>query len=375
MADIDRILIVGGGIAGLTLATALYQRGFKAELVEQSTAWDATGGGIMVHANGMRMLRAIGIGAAVEQAGACVRRWTFCDEQGEALFESDLHALWGDVGPCIGVERTKLQQALVGGAAGAPCRLGTSVLSLIEDDCGVAIGFSDGSVDTYDLVIGADGISSTTRALALSTSPPTYTGHMAWRSVAPVQPHGLNGLQFHLGDGCFFGLCPLGNGRTYGFGNVAEPRFYDAVEGRLERLRNRFATFGRPVLDYLDALERDEQVHCAPIEWVELDAWRTGRVVLIGDAAHASSPMMGQGGCMAMEDACVLAETLCAEPTIESALTSYVSRRRPRINWVQQESSAVAESLRLPPGIRNTGLRQRGDEMFRRRFAPLVTMP
>jgi 2-polyprenyl-6-methoxyphenol hydroxylase-like FAD-dependent oxidoreductase len=100
----------------------------------------------------------------------------------------------------------------------------------------------------------------------------------------------LTGLQFHLGDGCFFGLCPVANGQTYGFGNVTEPRFHDAVQGRLARLRERFAVFGEPAREYLAAVESDEQIHTSAVEWVEQEAWQSGRVVLIGDAAHAPLP-------------------------------------------------------------------------------------
>ena len=375
MANVERILIVGGGIAGLTLASALHQQGFKAELVERSTAWHAVGAGIAVQANGMRMLHALGMGAAVEHAGTVVRRWSFCDQQGEVLCETDLEALWGGVGPCIGIERTKLQQVLLSGAAAVPCRLGTSIISLIQDSHRVSVRFSDGSAGEYDLVVGADGISSTVRRLTLSTAPPAYLGQMVWRSLAPIRPRGLTTLQFLLGDGCFFGLCPTGDGHTYGFGNFTEPRFHDALPGRLERLRNRFAAFGGLVREYLASLERDEHVHCSAIEWVDVDEWHTGRVVLIGDAAHASSPMMGQGGCLAMEDAYVLAEVLHSAATLDSALSNYVDRRRPRVKWVQQQSSAAAESFRLPPATRNAALRERGDEVLQHRFKPLIAAP
>ncbi len=127
--------------------------------------------------------------------------------------------------------------------------------------------------------------------------------------------------------------------------------------------------------EYLGSLERDEQVHCSAMEWVDVDEWYIGRVVLIGDAAHASSPLMGQGGCMAMEDAWVLAEVLRSAPTVESALSNYVRRRKPRVKWVQQQSIAVAESFRMPPAIRNAALRERGDQMMQSRFGPLVLAP
>jgi FAD-dependent urate hydroxylase len=375
MADVETVLIVGGGIAGLTLGRALHRQGFTVELVERSPVWRAEGGGIAVQPNGMRMLRAFGLDAAVERAGARIRRWRFCDQAGEILSENDLAALWGDVGPFIGIERIRLQQALVAAVEGVPCRLSTWVRSLTQHDDRVSVAFSDGSSGTYDLVVGADGISSTVRALTLSTTPPAYTGAMAWRSVAPIRPRGLTTLQFHLGEGCFFGLCPVGDGRTYGFGNITEPRVEEPMAGRLDRLRRHFANFAGIVQDYLAALSRDEQIHCGPVDWVALENWHVGRVVLIGDAAHASSPMMGQGGCMAMEDACVLAESLRRDTTVAEALGSYVARRRPRVSWVHQESDAVAQGFRLPPAVRNTALRQHGDQMFQRRFARLVAAP
>jgi 2-polyprenyl-6-methoxyphenol hydroxylase-like FAD-dependent oxidoreductase len=243
MAEVETVLIVGGGVAGLTLSRALHRQGFTVELVERGTVWRAEGGGIAVQPNGMRMLRAFGLDTPVERAGARLRRWHFCDQTGEILSETDLAAFWGDVGSFIGIERTRLQQALVAGVEGVPCRLGTSIRSLTQHDDSVSVAFSDGSSGAYDLVVGADGISSIVRTLTMSTTPPAYTGAMAWRSVAPIWPRGLTSLQFHLGDGCFFGLCPVGDGRTYGFGNITEPRTHEPIAGRLDRLRRRFAGF------------------------------------------------------------------------------------------------------------------------------------
>lgn len=375
MAHVKQILVVGGGIAGLTVATALHQQGFEVELVERSTAWHATGAGIMLHANGMRMLRALGLGAAVEQAGAVVRRWGFFDQQGEVLCDTDLEEIWGVVGPCIGIARPRLQHVLVAGAAAVPCRLGTAVTSLTQDEHRVSVGFSDGEARVYDLVVGADGISSTVRRLTMGLVSPGYTGTMVWRSLAPIRPQGVDNFTFMLGEGCFFGLVPMGDGHTYSFAGVAGPRFHDPLEGRLERVRKRFAGFGGPAPEYLAALSCDEQLYCAPIEWVELDQWHSGRVVLIGDAAHAGSPMMGQGGCMAMEDAFVLAEVLCTADSVECALDTYVARRRPRADWVQQHSRTLGESVLLPPSIRNAAFRQRGDQGMHDRFGPLKSSP
>ena len=186
MAHVERILIIGGGIAGLTLAIALRQHGFTAELIERSTSWHAIGAGLAVQPNGIRILRALGMGAAIEHAGTIIRHWDFCDQQGEVLCETDVAELWREVGPFIGIARTELQHVLLAGAAAVPSRLGTSVTSLTQDEHRVSVGFSDGSAGEYDLVVGADGIASTVRQLTLSAAPLVYAWQMAWRSLAPA---------------------------------------------------------------------------------------------------------------------------------------------------------------------------------------------
>jgi 2-polyprenyl-6-methoxyphenol hydroxylase-like FAD-dependent oxidoreductase len=375
MTKLGRILIAGGGIAGLTAAAALNQRGFAPELVERSPVWQALGAGISIQPNAMRVLRALGIAAAVEQAGALHRRFAFRTQHGETLCTVDLAALWGDADPGVGIERAKLQEVLLRAVDGVPCRLGTWITSLHETRHHVSVALSDGTAGHYDLVIGADGIASGLRELALGGIRPAYCGQMAWRSLAPICPVAPDEIQFWLGNGCFFGLCALGGERCYGFGNVAGPWHHDPEDGRLARLRDRFAAFGAPVRDYLASLDNASQIHCSAIEWLELDCWHSGRCVLIGDAAHASSPMMGQGGCLAIEDGFVLAELLSSSETVATALDAYIRRRRPRVDWVQQQSRAVGEGLYLPPLVRDSVLRERGAEMFCERYRPLVAPP
>ena len=232
----------------------------------------------------------------------------------------------------------------------------------------------DSSTGEYDLVVGADGIHSAVREFLFGKREPHYGGQMVWRSLAPISPPRSDSIQFWLGDGCFFGFCPVGSG-TYGFANVATARFHDSEHGRLQRLRRRFAGFGGFVQDYLAALPSDDAIHCGPIEWLQLEQWHRGRVVLIGDAAHASSPMMGQGGSMALEDTLVMAELLHDTRQVQTAMEAFVARRLARVGWVQHQSRAAGEIFGAPPAVRNVALRQNGEAAFYRRFRPLTSPP
>jgi 2-polyprenyl-6-methoxyphenol hydroxylase-like FAD-dependent oxidoreductase len=374
VAEARQILIVGGGIGGLSLAVALHRQGYAPELIERASSWQAIGAGIVLHANGVRALRLLSMGAAVDRIGAPLPRWGFFDERAEPLCHTDLEKLWGEVGPCLGTERIRLQEAMVTAAA-VPARLGVALTSLDQDGTQVTAGFSDGTSRAYDLVVGADGIYSTVRRLIGISGGPDYAGVVAWRNVIPARPDGVNELMVLLGDGCFLGVVPVGDAHTYTFGAIVTEPIHDPLPGRLERFRDRFGAFGGPVPDCLAALESDEQLHFGPIEWVDLDSWHAGRAVLIGDAAHAAPPHMGEGGSMAIEDALVLAEVLRDTRTVEDALDAYEARRRPRVGWVQEQSRAAAKAWILPPEARNAVLRERGDQMLQDRYRPLIELP
>jgi len=368
-----RVLIVGGGIAGLSLNLALRDSPWHVDLVERDTGQNRSGAGLAVQPNAMRALRRLGASAAVERAGAVIDRFGYRDQRGARLCDIDLGDVWSEVGPFIGITRGALHNALRAGPD--RCRFGTSVTSVTQQDGRVSVSFDDATAAEYDLVVGADGVNSDVRRLAVGGPAPAYGGQMAWRSLAPVSPGSLDGVQFWLGAGRFFGLCPAGEGTTYGFGNLTCPRLHEPTAGRIGRLRERFAGFGAPVQEYLAAVPRDADIHCSPIEWLPGTAWYSGRVALIGDAAHAMSPMMGQGGCMAIEDALVLADELGRAPDIPAALAAYAQRRRPRVDWVREQSQALTELVQLPARIRDRALRDRGTCAFHDRYHPLTAPP
>lgn len=375
MAAVRHVLIVGGGIAGMTLAAALQRRGIAADVIEKAPGWESIGAGIAVQPNGMRALRTAGLDDLVVSAGRVLERWWFRSSAGDILTDVELGAAWQGIAPFVGIARHRLQDALVAGVQGVPVRLGTSLTRIEQEPDSVIVTLSDGTSKGYDLVVGADGISSKVRALALEVIEPQYLGALAWRALAPVGLEGPPRVEFWLGDGCFFGLCSTAESETYGFGNVTQDRSHDPLRGRLERLRERFKDFGHGVRVFLEHLEHDDQIHCSAIEWVDNHRWHNGRVVLIGDAAHASSPMMGQGGCLAMEDAVVLAEELSSHPDLNEALDSYALRRHPRVRWVQDQSRRLGETFRMPIAERDAALRTRGKAMFYERYAPLIPEP
>jgi 2-polyprenyl-6-methoxyphenol hydroxylase-like FAD-dependent oxidoreductase len=371
----ERILIVGGGIAGLTVAIALRRRGFAPELVERAASWRAFGKGIVIQPNAMRQLRNLDVASQLEAAGAAIRRFQYLSETGEVLSEIDLTELWS-ADSAVAIERGELQNALLRSVDRQRCRLGVAVTSLSLRESTVSVGFSDGRSTDYDLAIGADGIGSTVRALAIGSTASRYCGQAAWRALAPIRRRGADEIQFWLGDGFFFTTYPVGAEHTYGCAYIAEEvNGHAPVEGRLARIRDRFAAFGEPVRALLDSLTSDEEIHCSAVESLELPEWRRGRVLLIGDAAHASSPMMGQGGCMAVEDAAVLAELLETSPSIDAALDAFSPRRRPRVDWVQAQSDALARTALVGPAARDAIIRERGAQAFRDRFAPLLVAP
>ncbi len=366
MVTVPRILVVGGGIAGLSTAIALRQRGFTPELVEAHPGPSAEGAAITLHGNGVRALRALGVGPALDAAAAVVPRWACHDRRGDLLCQTDLTALWDGVAPCLGITRTLLMGILLSGAADVPLRFGRAVTGLRQDDRKVRVAFADGSCGDYDLVVGADGIGSTVRRLAVSDVAPTPTPTVGWRAVVAGRPVGVEHLVLLLGEGCFLGLVPVGGGHTYGFAGtgVGQKPFPHA-----------FAGFGGPAPDFLARLDATIPPHVAPVGCVTLDRWHDRRVVLVGDAAHATYPHMGQGGSLAVEDALVLADELARGETLSAALHAHARRRRPRVAGVHEHSRRAAAAWMLPAAARDAALRGSGDRLLQERYRPLRDLP
>lgn len=363
-----RVLVVGAGVAGLAAARELARAGFSAELVERQAAWDQTGTGIYLPGNAVRALRALGLERAVSEGGVAIARQRVSDHRGRLLLEIDLAELWVGVGPCLALARADLHAVLLDGARGVPLRMGADVRGLCELDGVVSVEFGDGTVGEYDLVIGADGVHSTLRRLAFgddATAQPV--GQVGWRFVTDCPPE-ITTWSVMLGRRTAFLTIPIGNGRVYCYCDVISPAGEDGPEqpGPL------FSGYAHPVPELRDALAQPDLVHRSTIEEVALDSWVRGRVALIGDAAHATSPNMAEGAAMALEDALVLAECLHRHMAIPAALSDFEGRRRPRTNWVRAQTHRRDRTRHSPPVVRNLVLRAFGRRIFHSNYRPLL---
>jgi FAD-dependent urate hydroxylase len=371
LSEPPSVLIVGAGIAGLALGRALRARGISAEIIERTTAWTPAGTGIYLPANGVRALQSLGIGDAVTSRSVRMTYQRILDNRGRLLAEVDLDAVWGAVGPCVGMRRADLHSMLLDGAHGVPLRLGTTVTALTESHDAVTVVFDDGVQREYDVVVGADGVHSTIRRLAFGSTPPNYVGQVSWRFLSE-HTHGITNWTVMLDRRRAFLTVPVPGG-LYCYADLTCERIERASD--LTPLRSLFLDFAAPMDAILDRLVNTDAVHFAPIEEVTVEPGVTGRIVLIGDAAHATSPNMAQGACMALEDALVLSEMLASGGRVADQLLAFSERRRARIRWVQQRTHRRDRVRSLPASLRNIALRSAAARMYRNDYQPLFSEP
>jgi 2-polyprenyl-6-methoxyphenol hydroxylase-like FAD-dependent oxidoreductase len=363
-----RLLVVGAGVAGLAAARKLTSAGFSAEVVERQPAWDEAGTGIYLPGNAFRALRALGLDQAVSERAFVIPRQRVSDHRGRLLFEVELAELWDGVGPCLALARADLHAVLLEGARDVPLRIGADVRGLRDLDEVVSVEFGDGTVGEYDLVIGADGIHSTVRRLAFgSDATASPVGQVGWRFVSACPPE-LTTWSVMLGHRTAFLMIPIGNNRVYCYCDVVSRAGEDWHEGP-GRL---FSGYAGPVPQLSDAVAEPGLAHRSTIEEVSLASWVRGRVVLIGDAAHATSPNMAEGAAMALEDALVLAECLRRHEAMPAALTHFEARRRPRTDWVRAQTHRRDRTRYSPTAVRNLVLRAFGRRIFRSNYRPLL---
>ncbi len=371
-----RILIVGGGIGGLTLAAALQQRGMVALVVERAPKFAPVGAGIVLGVNAMKVMAQIGVAGAIAARGVEVGMARIADFRGRTLTALDFPSLPPDVGRSIAIHRAKLHDAILTGVDPASIRLGTTVADLDNLDDRVRVRFSDDTEDDFDVVIGADGIRSAVREMIFGDFPLQYSGYTCWRFVVRTQLPNNDSWEM-WGPGRRFGVVPIGHGLVYCFTTLnAPPNDPTMRDLPLDAFKELFAGFGGPVPTVLAALSSASDLIWNDLEEIVLPRWTVSRVALLGDAAHAMTPNMGQGAAMAIEDAIVLAELLAETSDIRAALTNYEQRRRPRVTVIQTRSRRLGRVAQLQSrpaaAIRNAMVALTPDRLGRRAIEQLA---
>jgi 2-polyprenyl-6-methoxyphenol hydroxylase-like FAD-dependent oxidoreductase len=344
------ILIAGAGIAGLSLAVALARTGIVPTVVERQAAWGPFGSGIQMQGNALRALDALDVTEPLLARcwASPSDRMVITDAEGAPITAVTYPRIGGSHLPAAtGMRRQDLHEVLLGAfeAAGGAVRLGVSLTDLDPGDCtgGPArYNLSDGTTSEADLIAAADGIGSGLRE-RFFTARRRPTGFGVWR-VNLDRPAGLDEKYMMMAPGLRFGIIPTDAASLYFFATSMEAPDQRLDPGRLDALvRDRFGAFGGWARPLLDAVGGPEQVVFTQAEEVfEEPPWHRGRLVLVGDAAHASTPFLSQGGAMGIEDAVVLAEEIGgAGENLESALARYAARRAPRCRLVQEGSHAA----------------------------------
>jgi len=348
---VRHVLVVGAGLAGTAAAIALAAAGVAVDLIDIKPEITAVGSGITMQGNGLRELRRLGVLDAVLAAG-----YPFSsvgmrapDPAGTLLAEFPDGRTGGpDLPGTVGLPRPALARIMADRAvtAGARLRLGTAASALSQDGDCVDVTFSDGSAGRYDLVIGADGIRSATRRMIGITEEPRRTGMGIFRAFGP-RPVSVTRTDLYYGGPAYIaGYCPTGADTLYAYlVEDAQDRSALSPEQRLDAMCALAAAYHGPWDEIRATLTDPATVNYTLFEALVVPApWNRGRVVLIGDAAHACPPTLAQGGAQALEDAAVLTELLLSHDALDDALwAAFTARRFDRARTVVEASVQLGQ--------------------------------
>ena len=339
-----KIAVIGGGIGGLTSAIALRQHGHAVTVIERDPSWSVYGVGIIQQSNVLRAARELGILDAYLAAGVGFDAVEIFTPTGQKVARVPGYAVAEGLPANLGIGRPALHAVLgdAARAAGAQIRLG--IVADRIDDTGntVDLAFSDGSSGSFDIVIGADGIFSSTRAVLLpDAEKPAFTGQSVWRYNFP-RPDDLDALQVYNGP-IGAGLVPISRATMYMYLTTPDAgHMRHEKAGLAAKMREKMAGTAPAIQQLAAYVTDDDEVVYRPLETLFLHGpWHAGRVVLLGDAVHATTPHLGQGAGMAIEDSIVLADEFSKAATPEEAFTAYRARRFERCRFIVEKSLSI----------------------------------
>lgn len=337
---VSEVTIAGAGIGGLTLAIALRRRGVRVTVFERASHLTPVGAGITLPANGVRALLQLGLGQPVMNAGRVVGRAAILDARGRPLgAEVDLAEVYQSMGAClVALHRARLHAVLIDAVGSGVVKARSHVASFEQGPATVHVALTDRQRVETELLVGADGLHSSVRAQLIGDIAPTYSGYTSWRGVTPrdaiVAPQRITES---WGRGERFGIVPIGCGEIYWFAVADAP-----PEGRDADVRRdliaRFGAWHDPIGAIIEATPPERILRTDICDRPPIERWHSGRVVLLGDAAHPMTPNLGQGAGQAIEDAVALDECLAGATSLGDALVCYEQRRVVRANNIVRAS-------------------------------------
>jgi 2-polyprenyl-6-methoxyphenol hydroxylase-like FAD-dependent oxidoreductase len=316
-----QIAIIGGGIGGLTAALALQQSGFQAGVFEQAPEIHEVGSAIAIWSNAMRVLERLQLAEKIIEYGGVVEELRWMDQNG---FLMNRVSISDPKTPAVALHRSDLQRTLLNALSRSSIHLGYSIVNYTQPGDQMIATFGNGQSVEADFLIGADGVHSRVRSQLINDGEPIKRGYTIWRGTSPVTPPVLppaTGIEMY-GRGKRFGIGPVGFGRT-GWWAAANTDYTD-------KLRDLFAGWYAPVIELIEATPPSSILTTMATDREPNKRWGTGRMTLLGDAIHPTTPNLGQGGCQSMEDALILARCFEKYGLREDALRHYERLRHPR---------------------------------------------
>lgn len=369
------VIVVGAGLAGVALSRRLFQAGLPFVTLERRSVFSNDGFAVNLPGNAIAALHQAGLGDRIAQIGRPTRQRRYRDHRDRLIFEIDEDAFWGNQHRPRCVKRADLMAALLEGLPGDLIQMSCTVTDITQTDAAVTARLESGEAVSGGLLVGADGVHSRTRAFAFpaSQTQSAVLSRSSWRFIAPDP--GVDGWTVWAGPRSLFLLIPVGDGEVYGWASVSG----DAPAGETAAntvfgadIATVFEHFPQRVRDTLDHLvAHPGSVHWSPLEEVRIDAWARGRVVLIGDAAHATAPVWAQGVALALEDADALGDLLSGGGDQNSVGVRFEEARRARVRHVQAMTDKMSKAARLPAGLRNLLMPVMGPKSYRQTYAPL----
>jgi len=354
ISSVAKALVVGGGIGGMAAAISLAVRGVAVQLIDLDPAWRVYGAGITITGPTLRAYRRLGLLEPIKAHGAITNRTRLFRYDGTHLHDLDEPVIEEGLPATGGIMRPVLHHIMQQRVKdlGIPVRLGLTVSALDNEGSDVVVGFSDGTRGRFDLVVGADSVASAVRALAFPhMAPAVPTGQGCWR-ISIRKPPGLDMGEFYLGHANPCGITPCAPDSVYMWMLTPHVERQDHMDdGELyATLKAQLADFGGNAGWIRDAMTRDDWINYRPlVAALQPAPWSAGRIVLLGDAVHATTPHLASGAGMAVESGIVLAEELARADNVEAGLFAYEARRFDRCRDVIESSVAIGR-LQLAHG-------------------------